>query len=258
VAWFNRFVACTLASLLLGCAALSSYPEPGRKRPDTLTALEEPSVRTKPVSVDEAIAYGRSIEDAYRQQARKLSATRTGANLGITGTALSAIGVAMTGGASTAIQALTLSGVGLALGSRQVAVATYRTIYTMGADAIECSIVKVWNAPPVEREADRGAREQTAWSWPCETGRCGRERRERTNTSDALRSAIGWSGSSRHARHASAFRQRAVALDPLAMWRCALRADRIRSTARSPARPDLFRCAERRSQTSSGVLAPSS
>ena len=135
-------VAVVASFALQGCSLFDVYPEPRRTRPDLLLPARTVDDSSH-VGVNEAVAYARSLEDAYRARAQALSRARTGSNLGVISLALGAVGVAGGGGSNDLAAALGLGGAGLAAAANQVAVGVYRSIYFTGASAIECSVGKV-------------------------------------------------------------------------------------------------------------------
>lgn len=140
--------------MLSGCSLFSPFADPRQPRPGLLRDAhgipiknENGDVQPTHVSVAQAREYARALQDAYRLEIRDQSALRQINNSVLIGLASSAIGVAATGGASSAIAALGISGAGVgALGS-QLVIAVRRQIYTQGGAALECIIGAASRAP---------------------------------------------------------------------------------------------------------------
>jgi hypothetical protein len=145
----NWKAAIGLAALCVvsGCSLFSPFADPRQPRPGLLrdargVPIKNSNGDVQPtfVSVAQAREYARALQDAYRRKVREQSTLRQVNNSALIALASSAIGVAATGGASSAAAALGISGAGVGAIGQQLVVAIQRQIYTQGGAALECII----------------------------------------------------------------------------------------------------------------------
>ncbi len=153
----------TIMSLLSSGCSVGPYVSADTPRPGLVPnesqakALESSAYRYTPgttnletvyVTVGAAKAYGRFLQDAYERALERRALARSGINLGILGTALTALGLKVDSQNDSSVVTLGLIAAGLGIGSQFLLTKDHEAAYSLGAQAIGCVITTATDAEP--------------------------------------------------------------------------------------------------------------
>ena len=139
-----------LTALLVSGCAVNPYVEPEMNRPGVVWVKSDDvwnkkedgqgGVESRHVTVDQAVLYARSLQDAYRKASAGISRARTGLDALVIGSAVTATGMAVSGGDPETAGLIGLGAATLGFSGDRFLVPIRKRIYFQGALALECVI----------------------------------------------------------------------------------------------------------------------